>query len=675
MIHTEVIDGIAFVRIDSPPTNALTLELLDGLVAAVRTACAAPAVRAIVLTGGEQGFGSGVDLALLQQVVHAEDARVISRRFQEGFQAIEDASKPVVAALTGAVLGGAMELALACHVRVATRAAQFRLPEVTWGLIPSSGGTQRLPRLVGVSAALHILLASPTLSADEAWRMGLVDALAEREDLLDRCREMALSGSPIRRTRHRTDALADRAAVGAALEQAEALAASSRPELPAPRRLVAAVRAGLEKTYEAGILAEREALAECMALPAARHRIDLMLARRQLGRLPELAGVPPAEVRTVAVVGLGTMGMGIAQTLLQAGLRVAAFDRDAAAADWAVGRLRAGMEKHGRSAASLLDSLVLADDWATLSQADLVIESVFEDRAVKHSVLRRLEEVCQPQTVLATNTSALPIEGLAEGMRFPERLVGLHFLNPAHRMPLVEVIRGRSTACGALATVLALARTLHKTPLVLRSREGFVVTRLFVPYVQEAFELVAEGTAPETVDAAMAEFGFPMGPLALIDMVGIDVLIQCHRILLEAFPRHGRMPAIVDRLVENDWLGQKTGGGVYRYEPGDRTPRPNSQLAAWVGTAARRGREQFAAAAIAERLALRMVAEAYAVLEEGIVGSPADINVATVLGLGFPDFRGGVLAYADQLGRDPVRNRLKYWAGRCGERFALLPTA
>jgi len=332
----------------------------------------------------------------------------------------------------------------------------------------------------------------------------------------------------------------------------------------------------------------------------------------------------------------------------------------------------AGGKLSRERAERMTELLTATSRWQDAAESRLVIEAVFEDPAVKRTVLSRLEEVCPPQTILATNTSTISLDELAASLRHPDRLIGMHFFNPAQRMPLVEVIRRESTPCEALATAVKLCRVMHKTPVLVKSREGFLVNRVFLPYLQEALSLFEDGAAAPEIDAAAVEFGFPMGPLALIDMVGVDILLHGQRVLHRAFRYHGPLSPIAVRLVQRGYLGQKTGRGVYRYEPGSHTPLASDETAdvvAEVREETRRQPRDVGREEITERLVLRMVCEAYRVLEEGVARNASDVDVAMVLGTGFPDFRGGVVKYASDVGLDKVRRRLEQLAAQHGERF------
>ena len=687
MIERSVTSGVGVLALRAPPVNAITLDLLAALRAAIQDLAADPAVRALVITGGADQFSAGADLALFESLRTAADAVRTSRAFQEAFQEVEDCAKPVVAAVAGRAMGSALELALACHGRVAAETARFTMPEVTLGINPGGGGTQRLPRLIGVGPALGILLGTETVDASRALALGLVDAVCPAETLLARAGDLIASGLQRRRASRLVAKVRSAAANRRALRKAEEALAQGRPEIIAPRKVLEAVRAGLEESVEAGLGKEREGFAACMETRATRNKLYLFFAAREAAKpgasaAEGVAAAPrqgPAQVGLAAVVGMGSMGTGIAQALLEGGLTVLVRDADPSAVERGAARIRdsigrqAAAGKVSRAASeAMLARLTPAPGWEALADADLVIEAVFEDPAVKRAVFRELERVCRADALLATNTSTLSLDVLAEGMARPERLIGMHFFNPAHRMPLVEIVRRDATPPGVLATALGVARRLRKTPIVVRSREGFVVTRLFVAYLKEAFQVLEEGAEAEAIDRAMTGWGFPMGPLALIDMAGLDILATTDRVLGRAFPRHGPPAAVPARLVEAGRLGQKTACGVYRYEKGDRTPRP-SQATAEVLAAARReaGRtpRQVPPEEITERLVLRMVVEAFDVLAEGVARQESDVDVATVLGIGFPDFRGGAVRYARDLGLDTVRGRLENLARRLGERF------
>jgi len=669
MIEYSVTDGLCVLRLDNPPRNAITFELLDELRAAVERANTDDNVSGIVITGGPAHFSAGADVNLFRAISTDADAVEMSRLFQEAFDVVEASSKPVATAVAGKVIGGALELAMACHFRVCDAAARFSMPEVRLGINPGAGGTQRLGRLVGLGEAFGMLLTGRTIDADRARKIGLIDAICDGGELVEAAGELLKSSERPIRTSLRTDMIDDQSANDAAFAQAEKVLAAQRDEIIAPRKIVECVRTGLDESFAAGLLKERRAFVECMNTTATRNRIYLFFATRATAKAPHVEGVAPGKVASAAVVGMGSMGTGIAQALITAGLPVVVRDEDQAAIERGLGRIRKSFEKRlarGRISTEevqgTLDLITTTTSWEPLAGADIVIEAVFEDVEVKRAVLGQIEAVCPPETIIATNTSTISLDVLAEGMTAGERLVGMHFFNPAHRMPLVEVIYRDATSGAVIATAMSLAMSLGKTPVLVRNREGFLVNRLFIPYLKEAFRLLQEGADPRRIDTAMVEFGFPMGPLMLIDMAGLDILAFTDEVLRGAFPRHGEMPAVLTALVDAGHMGQKTGSGVYRYDKGDYTPHDNPaaagivrQVQADAGATPR----EIGPDEITERLVLRMVNEAFYVLAEQIAQRESDIDAATVLGIGFPDFRGGVLRYARDLGIDTVIAQLE----------------
>jgi 3-hydroxyacyl-CoA dehydrogenase len=684
MIDYHVAEGICFLRLAAPNRNAISLPMLEAIQAGVARANEDCDIRAIVLLGDSQHFSSGADLGLFQEIRSDDDALRVSAVFQEAYQQIEDSVKPVIAAMAGTVFGGALELALACHHRVAARNCRFRMPEVTLGIVPGAGGTQRLPRLVGLPVALAMLVKGETLDADRARDAGLVDAVCDAGDLVDAVRHVANAPPEPRRASRLDGRFRDPEAVAKALYEAERIVEKTPPEIIAPRQILAAVRTGISAGFAAGLRRERTAFAECLKTPAAQNKIYLFFATRQASKVPELETIEPGRVGRTAVVGMGTMGAGIVQAFAQAGLPVVALDQDESALRRGLERIRQSLDKRvsqGRLPSQRRDEalarITLTSQWSELAGADLVIEAVYEDPAVKQSVLARIEPLLAAEAVIASNTSAISLDVLAAGMRYPERLVGMHFFHPAQHMPLLEIVRREGTSLASIATAMQVARILGKTPVLVRNCAGFLVDRLFIPYVKEAFALLEEGADPAAIDRAAVAFGFPLGPLALIDMTGLDILVGSDRVIHAAYPRHDALSPVALRLVESGHLGQKTGSGVYRYEPGDRTPHPSEMTARLVAEVQRqRGRAPRAIGdeAIGERLVLRMVNEAWYAMDDGIARSAADVDVATVLGLGFPDYRGGVLRYASQAGLDRVLHRLTLLADQCGQRFQPSPT-
>ncbi len=675
-VRYNVVDHLAIVRLDHPPVNAMNLDLLGELVAAIQAANDDVAVHAAVIVGDGQ-FSAGADLALFEQIASHDDAVALSATFQEAFARIENSPKPVIAAISGRALGGGVELALACHARVAADTARFAMPEVTLDITPGAGGTQRLPRLVGLENALDLLLTGRTISAEEALKIGLVDRVCRAEQLLDAAQAMAAGQQPVRRSSElELPVLPEelRAACSAAVAKH-----CRHAELVAPKQIAHAVQVGLTEGIAAGERREQQAFAQCALSHPAQNKIYLFFARRQAAKAAEAARPAAGRVKRAAVLGTGTMGTGIAQALAAGRLHVALFDSDPAALRRAIERIRTSLDRQTQrgklsveQAERIAGRLEAAQSLESLAGVDLVIESVPENVDLKREVLARAESVAGPQAVIATNTSTIHLERLAGALERPERLVGLHFFNPAHHMPLVEVIRHRHTGAEVVALAVSVARQARKIPVVVNNREGFLVNRVFVPYLKEAFLLLEQGAAARQIDRAMVEFGFPMGPLQLADMAGLDILAATDTVLRGAFAHHRPASRLLERLVEAGRLGQKTSSGVYQYSPGDYTPEDDPALESFLRPM--RGQSQPDmppdSHQITVRLVFRLVVEALRVLEERLVERPADIDLAMVLGTGFPDFRGGPLRYAQQLPPGVLKRQLEQLAGRFGPRFA-----
>ncbi|NOZ22905.1 MAG: hypothetical protein GXP25_17650 [Planctomycetes bacterium] len=677
MIDYSVSDGVCTLRLNAPPLNTITFELLDDLCRCIHRANEDATVEGIVITGTPEHFSAGADVNLFREITCAEDAIRTSRVFQEAFQEVEDSVKPVVATVAGKVMGSALELPMACHFRVCAKGAKFSMPEVNLGINPGAGGTQRLPRLIGVEAALQMLLTGKPIDAEASLELGLVDDVCGPDELLDVAKDMLRSDCIIMKTRDRIDKVSDAKANDAAFRKAEEVIAKGCPEIIAPARILEAVKTGLEESFDAGLRKEQEVFAECMDTLATQNKIYLFFATRDTGKIPEIADVEPRPIRKAAVIGMGSMGTGIAQALIMGGVPTVVRDEEQPALEKGMAKIRDSFQRAVAQKKipperpdKMLALISTTTDWQGVADADLVIEAVFEDASVKRSVIASLEKVCSDDAVIASNTSTISLDVLAEGMAHPERFVGMHFFNPAYRMPLVEIIRRDGAPDRVIATALTFAKRIRKTPVLVRNREGFLINRMFVPYLKEAFWLLEEGAEAEAVDRAMVDFGFAMGPLTLIDMAGIDILVHTDRVLTEAFPGHGPLSQVATGLVEQGHMGQKTGSGVYKYEKGDYTPHRSDVTDRIIAEARETPGREIGQEEITDRLVLRMVNEAFHILKENIVQRESDIDAATVLGIGFPDFRGGVMKYARDIGLDTVLTRLEAFAAQRGERFS-----
>ena len=678
-IDYNVAGGACILRLNAPPVNAFNFAMLEQLQAAIERANDDTEVTRIIIAGDEHHFSAGADITLLRDIVSAEDAIRMSRVFQQTFAGVETSAKPVVAAMSGNVMGGALELGIACHFRVCTGRSKFSMPEVRLGINPGAGGTQRLPRLIGVGPALKMMLTAAPIGAHKAIAMGLVDAVSESSDLIETARKLELPAGPPPQTRNRVDRINDPVENAVAFAESEQSLATGRLELIAPGQIFGAVRSGLIDSFDAGLRTEQEAFAACLDTLATRNMIHVFFAVRGTAKQAECDDAGPAEIERSAVVGMGSMGTGIAHALIIAGVPVTVLDQDEEIVRKGLARIESSIRKRVEAgklaeerATAMLGLIRTATGPSDLGDADLVIEAVFEDTEAKRTVIGSIEEACRDDAIIASNTSTISLDVLAEGMKRPERLIGLHFFNPAQRMPLVEVIRREKTPAGIASAAMRFAKSIRKTPILVRNREGFAVNRLVIPYLNEAFRLLEDGADPRTVDQAMVDFGFPMGPFILIDMAGIDILAVTSDVLSSAFPSRGGLPTVAAALVKEGCFGQKSGGGVYRYEKGSRKPQNSDVTSRIIGETRSRNENSPTAVntnEIVDRLVLGMVNDAFHVIQEGVVDREVDMDAATVLGMGFPDFRGGVLKYAHDRGLDDIRTRLEKLAERYGERF------
>jgi 3-hydroxyacyl-CoA dehydrogenase len=656
--------GIAVVTLDNPPVNALKHEVRAGLAEALARTREDAAVAAIVIAGKGRFFSAGADIGEFgkpPQVPGLGD--VIGM--------IEAMRKPVVAAINGAALGGGFELALACHFRIATPTAQLGLPEVKLGLLPGAGGTQRLPRLVGPEKALALIVAGEALGAAAARADGILDEIAEGDlgpAVIAFARRVVAGGRPLPRLRDLDDKLAPARADPKPFDEAAAALTRRLRDREAPLACVEAVRNSFTLPFAEGLRREGELFRELVAGEQSRALRHAFFAEREAAKVADMpAGTAPRPIGRAAVVGAGTMGGGIAMCFANAGVPVTLIEtgedllekgRERIAANYratvARGRLDAA-ESERRMAL-----IAGAVDLAAAAEADVVIEAVFEEMGLKKQVFAALDRIARPGALLATNTSTLDVDEIAAATARPQDVVGTHFFSPANIMRLLEIVRGRKSADDAIATALSLARRLGKVPAVVGVCYGFVGNRMLLRRSVEAERLLLEGAKPQQVEAALVEFGLPMGPFAMMDLAGLDVGWRIRQ-------ARGETAVIEDALAAAGRFGQKTGKGYFRYEAGSRTPIPDPEVEALVADAARRqgvARRSIDAAEIVERMILPMINEGARILEEGIAQRPGDIDVIWVYGYGWPAWRGGPMYYADRLGLGHVRDRLAFYAER-----------
>jgi len=680
-------DGdVAVIVFDLPgeSVNKFSAAVKDEFAALVPALRDDAGVRGIVLISGKPDvFIAGADIEEFVATKTEEGFRRLSREGQRFFDTLEALPKPIVVGINGACLGGGLELSLACQYRVATSHPKtvLAVPEVQLGIIPGAGGCNRLPRLVGLRAALDMILTGKNIRADKALRMGLVDEVVHpailREVAVRAARRLAAEGRP--RREPRGSWLLDRSGPGRAfvLSQARKLTLKkSGGHYPAVMAAIDAVEYSLANGMEKGLEREADLFAKMAVTDVSRRLVEIFFATTALKKDPGVAAPAPAPTRVerLAVLGAGFMGAGIAVTAAdQAGVTVRMRDADLprvgkgikAAADILSGNVKR-KRYHRREAARRLALVSGGTDYSGFHHADLVIEAVFEDLEVKRTVLREVESVARPDTIFASNTSTIPIGRIAEASRHPETVIGMHFFSPVHKMPLLEVITTDRTSKQATVAVVAFGRRMGKTVIVVQDRPGFFINRILSPYLNETGHLLVAGAPIEELDRAMTRWGFPVGPVTLLDEVGLDVAVKAGGVMHDAFGAR-LAPAIrMDALVQAGRLGRKNGKGFFAYERGKKQGVAE-EVYGLLGIARGTGP---GTQDVTERLTLAMLNEAARALEEGVVRSPRDGDIGAIFGIGYPPFRGGPFRTLDALGAASVVARLEHLAADLGERFA-----
>ncbi|WCT23760.1 3-hydroxyacyl-CoA dehydrogenase NAD-binding domain-containing protein [Acidovorax temperans] len=659
VVTTALHGDVLVVTIDNPPVNALGAAVRQGLLAAMQQAQADAAVAAVLLVGAGKAFIAGADIREFGKPP-------VPPALPEVCRAIEGSDKPVVAVLHGAALGGGLEVALSAHYRLALPAATLGLPEVNLGLLPGSGGTQRAPRLMGVQAATSLMLSGQHLKAQAALQAGLVDKLVEGADAqaegLAYVRELLAAKAPVRRTRDL--AIAEPQAALAWLEEQKAETAKKARGLFSPLKIIECVQAAVQLPFDEGLARERALFIECLDSPQRAGLIHAFFAEREVAKVPEAQAAQPRPVASIAVIGGGTMGAGIAVAALDAGLPVTMIERDAES----IARGRANVEKvynalvsKGRmtdaAKAAVMARYTGSTGYADIAQVDLVIEAVFEDIEVKKAVFRELDRVCKPGAVLATNTSYLDIDAIAAATSRPQDVIGLHFFSPANIMKLLEIVVPAKVAPDVVTTAFELAKKLKKVPVRAGVCDGFIGNRILAVYKQAADYLLEDGASPYEIDAAVRGFGFAMGPFQVTDLAGGDIGWATRKRRAATRDPQARYVEIADRICERGWFGQKTGRGFYLYPEGSRTGQPDPEVLAIVDAErAKKGvtPRSFTADEIMRRYMAAMVNEGANVVHEGIALRPLDVDVTFVAGYGFPRHRGGPMKWADMTGLDKV---------------------
>ncbi len=654
---------IAVVTVDSPPVNTLSREVRAGLKQSFEALRGRAEVKAVVLACAGKTFLSGGDMREFETGVQEPG-------YHEVLRLIEDSPVPVVAALHGTVMGGGLETAIACHYRVAQEGTKLGLPEITLGIIPGAGGTQRMPRLIGLEPALEMMLSGKPLTVAEAQKVSLVDTAVAggvAAAAVAYARELVASGKGPRRTREMSVSGAEKA--GEIIAARRAQAAKTFRNRNSPNVLLDAVQAAVGKPFDAGIANERSLSIEVERAVEGRAYRHLFFGERELRKIPGLpADVKSRAIAKVGIVGAGTMGGGIAMCFANAGIPVTIVDAKQEALDRGLATIRKNYDR-SVSRGSLkpeqmeqrLALITPSLDYAALGDADLVIEAVFENMALKKEIFAKLDTVAKPGAILGTNTSTLDIDEIAAVTKRPQDVIGLHFFSPANVMRLLEIVQCAKTAPDVVMTALDIAKTIKKVGVVAKVCYGFIGNRMMDPYGREAERCVMEGATPAEVDGALEDFGMAMGILAVYDMAGIDIghltrVARAH--LLPKDPTFYRPTAL---LTERGWLGQKSGRGYYRYDSPDRKRTPDPEAIAMFAEEAQRlgvPQRKPTKQEIQERCLYAMINEGALLLEEGIACRASDIDIVYSSGYGFPRYRGGPMFYADTVGLKVIYDRI-----------------
>jgi 3-hydroxyacyl-CoA dehydrogenase len=667
LVKLERQGDVAVVIIDNPPVNAIGQEVYDGLLSTFEHLEQDSSVKAVLIAAAGRTFIAGADIKLLEQAARGEGGRLYLHPLLEK---IENFSRPVVVALHGTALGGGMELAMSAHYRVAAPEAQMGQPEVNLGIIPGAEGTQRLPRLVGIAAAVDMCVSGKPIKAAEALKIGLIDHIVEgdlRKGAIAFAREMtARSAHP--RTRDRNDKLGSPSVNAPIFAAGREQAAKIRRNMTAPLAAIEAIEAAATLPWEQGLAKERDIADRCLASDQSRALIHAFFSERGVSKIPDIPkDTQTLEIRSAAIIGAGTMGGGIAMVLANAGIPVILRDTDQAALDRGMAAIRknydAGVQR-GRFTPAVVEQRLGQIrpqlTYGGFQDADLIVEAVFENMALKKQVFAEIDKIAGPQCILASNTSTLDIDQIASATSRPERVIGLHFFSPAHIMRLVEIVRGARTSKEIVATALALGKKLGKVGVVVGNCWGFVGNRMMMPYIREAQFLVEEGTTPAAVDKALYDFGMAMGIFSVDDMGGIDVLWRVRQERKHLEPPGLRKPLMTDKLYAMGRLGQKTGAGWYRYDE-NRKQTPDAEVEALIRETAREAgipQRTITSDEIVDRCIYAMINEGARILEEGYALRAADIDTIYLTGYGFPGYRGGPMWHADTVGLKKILDRI-----------------
>jgi 3-hydroxyacyl-CoA dehydrogenase len=666
--------NVGIIWINNPPVNAISVGVRAALIDGVAKLALDPEIKIGVLACEGRTFMAGADITEFGKPP-------LSPGLHEAINAVESSVKPIVAAIHGTAFGGGLEVALGCHYRVAVAGAKIGLPEVKLGLLPGAGGTQRLPRLIGIEAALGIIVSGDPVPAPQAAKAGVIDKIVEGDLLqgaIDYAQGLAARNAPLRKVR---DLKIDAGNIPAGFfDEARKRVAKEKKNLFAPQRIIDALEAAATLPFEKGMARERELFLQCAQNSQSKALQHVFFAERRAANVPNLdKNVTKRDIKSVAIIGAGTMGGGIAMNFLNVGIPVTLLEMKQDALDRGVGVIRKNYENTAskgkltleqvQQRMGLLKPTLSYDD---LRDADLVIEAVFETMSIKKDVFAKLDKVAKKGAILASNTSYLSIDEIADSTSRPSEVVGMHFFSPANVMRLLEIVRGAKTAQDVLVTVVDIAKRINKVGVVCGNRDGFIGNRMLGGYAYQASLMVLEGAMPEQVDAALRNFGMPMGVLQMSDLAGLDVGYKSRK---DRDPASfdGRVSRSADLLVEMGRMGQKTQAGYYDYAPGDRTPRPSPVVAEIIEKVSMEygvARRKFTDEEIVERCFLALMNVGCDVLSEGVASRASDIDIVYLYGYGFPAYRGGPMFWAEnEVGLKTALEKLKKYSAATGGKW------
>ncbi|GLT98555.1 hypothetical protein SLE2022_160550 [Rubroshorea leprosula] len=682
-------DGVAVITIINPPVNALAIPIIAGLKQKFDEATARNDVKAIVLTGKGGRFSGGFDINVFQKVHKNGDVSLMPDVSVDlVVNTIEDCKKPVVAAVEGLALGGGLELAMGCHARIAAPKTQLGLPELTLGVIPGFGGTQRLPRLLGLSKAIEIMLLSKPIMSEEGKKLGLIDDIVSSHELLTASRlwalEIAERRKPWVRSLHRTDKIGSLSEARKVLRTAREQAKKTAPNMPQHQACLNVIEEGIVHGGYSGVLKEARVFKELVLSETSRGLVHVFFGQRATSKVPNVTdiGLKPRKIKKVAVIGGGLMGSGIATALILSNTYVVLKEINSELLLKGIKSIEAnvrGLVSRGKltkdKAGKALSMLKGVLDYSEFKDVDMVIEAVIENIPLKQKIFSEIEKACPTHCILATNTSTIDLNLIGEKTNSQDRIIGAHFFSPAHVMPLLEIVRTEKTSPQTILDLMAVGKTIKKVPVVVGNCTGFAVNRTFFPYTQGAHILVNLGVDVFRIDRIISNFGLPMGPFLLQDLAGYGVALAVGKEFANAFPDRTFNSPLVDLMVKDGRNGKNNGKGYYIYEKGSK-PKPDPTVLPIIEESRRLtnimpGGKPISVTdkEILEMILFPVVNEACRVLDEGIVVRASDLDISSVLGMSFPSYRGGIVFWADRVGPNHVYSSLRRWSEMYGGFF------